>query len=123
MFEAVPVVLDRNFVAKYANVRPGAHVLLTVTEVRGAQPDWSFSLRNVVSSARAPALPAERPGVDLGALQELISDCGGHLWMMAEPPGNMVLKIHLPRRLLDDRVPATRRGRARWTKRLSGVRT
>jgi hypothetical protein len=28
---------------------------------------------------------------------ELISSCGGHLWLEAQPAGNMVLKIHLPK--------------------------
>jgi hypothetical protein len=60
--------------------------------------------------------------VDLGALLGLIGDCGGHLWMTAEPHGNMVLKIHLPARVpeapTDARAPRPRadRGRAvaRW---------
>jgi hypothetical protein len=34
--------------------------------------------------------------VDLGAIQALIRGCGGRLWIAAEPPGDMVLKIHLP---------------------------
>ena len=34
--ELATVVVDRKFVAKYPNVRPGDHVLITVTEVRGA---------------------------------------------------------------------------------------
>jgi len=36
--------------------------------------------------------------VDLGALQELISECGGHLWITAEPGGSMVVKMRLPLR-------------------------
>jgi hypothetical protein len=51
--------------------------------------------------------------VDLGALQALVADCGGHLWMEVAPPGDMALKIHLPRRVLD-RPPA---GRDASTKR------
>ena len=34
MIEVASVVVDRKFVAKYPNVRPGAHVLLTFSEVR-----------------------------------------------------------------------------------------
>jgi len=60
--------------------------------------------------------------VDLGALLGLIGDCGGHLWMSAEPSGNMVLKIHLPARVSDApadaraATPRPERGRAvaRW---------
>ena len=35
----------------------------------------------------------------LGGLLGLIAGCGGHLWMSADPPGNMTLKIHLPRKV------------------------
>ena len=51
--------------------------------------------------ATAIAATSDRPGVDLGALQALIGDCGGHLWMKAEPGGDMELKIHLPLRSAD----------------------
>jgi PAS domain S-box-containing protein len=125
MFEVAPVVVDRKFVATYPNVRPGAHVLLTVNEVRGAaRPDFSAAVRNQASGANTIASASKSPGVDLGALQALVSDCGGHLWMMVEPPGDMVLKIHLPRRVLDrpdPRTPAKASVRARWINRPAGV--
>jgi PAS domain S-box-containing protein len=126
MIEVASVVVDRTFVAKYPNVRPGAHVLLTVNEARGAvRPDFSAAVRTQASGANATASPSDNPGVDLGALQALVSDCGGHLWMMAEPPGDMVLKIHLPRRVLDrpdPRAPAKRPGRSRWIHRAFSAR-
>jgi PAS domain S-box-containing protein len=125
MIEVASVVVDRTFVAKYPNVRPGAHVLLTVTEARGAaRPDFSAAVRTQASGANATASASDNPGVDLGALQALVSDCGGHLWMMVVPPGDMVLKIHLPRRVLDradPRVPAKGPGRARWITRAFGA--
>lgn len=93
--ELSTVVVDRKFVAQYPNVRPGGHVVITATEVRGiGQPDGT-----------RPA--SDKPGVDLGALQALVNHCGGHLWMKAEPPGNMVLKIHLPKRASDLTEPHT----------------
>jgi hypothetical protein len=126
LFEVAPVVLDRTFVAKYPNVRPGAHVLLTVNEVRrAARPELSATASNPAFGVSAIASASKSPGVDLGALQALVSDCGGHLWMMAEPPGDMVLKIHLPRRVLDrpdPRTPAKASVRARWMNRAGGVR-
>jgi hypothetical protein len=63
---------------------------------------------------------ANRPGVDLGTLQSLVSGCGGHLWMMAQPQGDMVLKIRLPRRVLGPEPPVT--ARARWIKRAASLR-
>ena len=117
------VVVDCRFIAKYPNVRPGDHALITVTEVRGAvRADGPGGLRPAPSAGDAGAAPADKPGVDLGALLGLIGDCGGHLWMSAEPPGNMVLKIHLPALVseapADARAAAPRpeRGRAvaRW---------
>ena len=126
MIEVASVVVDRTFVAKYPNVRPGAHVLLTVNEVRGAErPDFSAAVRTQAPGASATAFASDNPGVDLGALQALVSDCGGHLWMMAEPPGDMVLKIHLPRRVLDrpdPRAPAKPPGRSRWINRAFSAR-
>jgi len=117
MFEVDPVVLDREFVTKYPNVRPGSHVLLTVHEVKDAAgPDISAGLRRP---------EPDHPGVDLSALQTLVSRCGGHLWMMAEPAGDMVLKIHLPRRVpdrSDSGPPHLPAGRSRWIQRAFGPR-
>ena len=94
--ELARVVVGREFVTKYPNVRQGGHALISVTEVRTAAPTkWPIDIRETVETP-AIAAPAERPGVDLGALQALIGDCGGHLWMKAEPGGDLEVKIHLP---------------------------
>jgi hypothetical protein len=109
-------------VAQHPTVRPGAHVLITVTELRGpVRPDLRSALRNQPVGANGSTSASDRPGVDLGALMGLIGDCGGHLWLTAEPPGNMVLKIHLPKRVSDGyterkQVTRSRRGLSvgRW---------
>jgi hypothetical protein len=44
--------------------------------------------------------------MDLGPLVALIGEAGGHLWMSAEPAGNMTLQIHLPKRFQDEIVAA-----------------
>lgn len=109
-FELDSVVVDRTFVDKYPNVRPGSHVLLTVTEKK--------------SGAAEPAPGGGNAGVDLGTLQALVSDSGGHLWATVEPTGDMVLKIHLPRRVLDApemRVPVRPQGVTRDIARPAGV--
>ena len=119
MIEVDAVVLDRQFVAKYPSVRSGPHVLLTVTEKR------SESRAAIVAGESFGAAAGARPGVDLGALQGLVSDCGGHLRITAEPSGDMVLKMHLPRRALDRAAsdPVAKPSlRARWVERLSGAR-
>jgi PAS domain S-box-containing protein len=106
VFEVAAAMVDRQFVDKHPSVRPGAHVLLTVNEVRRTlSPELSAAVRSAAGDA------SPYPGVDLGTLQALVSDCGGHLWMMAEATGDMVLKIHLPRRVLDrpDGRPAAKR--------------
>jgi hypothetical protein len=125
------VVLDHAFVAQYPHVRPGAHVLFTVTEERGALPAAGL----VGADGETPRPGPAASGVDLGVLQSLVSDCGGHLWITAEPSGRMVLKIHLPRRALDQSEPAAKPAppkppdeapakpaRSRWVDRLSGPR-
>jgi hypothetical protein len=119
MIEVASVVLNRTFAEKHPNVRPGAHVLFTVTEVKGPQrADWPVSL--LTPASKTSGADAEKPGVDLGVLQALVNDCGGHLWIAAEPSGDMVLKIHLPSRQLDDRETTKRSGR--WISRLAGAR-
>ena len=81
--------VGRRFVARYSNVRPGDHVLITVTELPAAG-----ELRDDIErSSRS----SDTPGVDLGVLVDLIASCGGHLWMEAQPAGNMVVKVHLPK--------------------------
>ena len=76
MIEVSAVVVDRTFVEKYPNVRPGAHVLLTVTEKKGATgPDWSTTVRDQASGAngqRAANTEARcRPRCAAGARQRL----------------------------------------------------
>jgi signal transduction histidine kinase len=97
------VVVDQEFIANYPNVSHGPHALITVTEVRRAVPaEGSPQGRNGATASARDQVASERPGVDLGALQELIQACGGHLWMRVEPPGNMVVEIRLPLRVWDD---------------------
>jgi two-component system cell cycle sensor histidine kinase/response regulator CckA len=120
IIELATAVLDRMFVAQYPNVRPGAHVLITVTEARRRlRSYWPIGFRNEPAGASANSLSSDRPGVDLGALQGLIRDCGGHLWMTAERTGDMLLKIHLPQHVLDrpagSPVPGARSHRGRST--------
>jgi PAS domain S-box-containing protein len=123
--ELATVVVDRRFIDKYPNVRPGPHALITVTEVRRTmRAEGQLQLRGepTAPSADRVRVAAGRPGVDLGALQGLIRGCGGHLWMTVEPQGDMVVKMRLPLSTSDVRAPLSTspvrggRGRAmaRW---------
>ncbi|HKW02411.1 MAG TPA: PAS domain S-box protein [Vicinamibacterales bacterium] len=114
LIDVAPVVVDREFSDRYPSVRPGAHVLFTVTEVKGSALPTAAGILGGNGAAGH-----DTPGVDLGMLQSLVANCGGHLWISAEPSGDMILKIHLPRRALDDRAPAS--GPARWISRLAGA--
>ena len=113
--------IGRRFVARYPNVRPGDHVLITVTELPAANEFRGDTERRAQSS--------DSPGVDLGVLVDLIASCGGHLWMEAQPAGNMVVKIHLPKPAAADATDAGRRdarsnrgGRlSRWFRSTSAV--
>jgi hypothetical protein len=117
-------VVDQPFLASHPKVRPGAHVLITISEKHGAirRPlPMRWPIAHAADEGAAPAA-ADKPGMDLGPLGALISDLGGHLWMSVEPTGSVTLQIHLPRRTQDDVLepPAPRslatRGRrfARW---------
>jgi chromosome segregation ATPase len=105
-------VVDRRFAAKHPNARLGPHAVITVTEVRRAEPR---------PGERATTGASQKPGVDFGTLQELVGACGGHLWMTVQPEGETVIKIRLPlvpfSREIAPRTPsAPGRGRmlARW---------
>jgi hypothetical protein len=109
-------VVDRHFSAKHPNVRLGLHALITVTESRRAGQDDA-------RATRQQKRVAARPGVDFATLQELVSDCGGHLWMKVHPLGEMVAKIRLPLfspqdqrapRALSARAGGRERQTARW---------
>ena len=111
------VTLDRQFVASHPKVRPGAHVLITIEEHQGpVWPPLPVHLPIGRSARHDAALPlARRPGIDLGPLVALIGEVGGHLWMSAEPAGNMTLQLHLPKRAEEESVQpvAAAGGRAR----------
>src|SRR5262245_60917473 len=101
IIELARVVVDRDFVRKYPNVRPGAHALISVAKVRTTAPaEWPIGIREPIE-ATAIGATSERPGIDLEALQALTGDCGGHLWMNAKPGGDMEVKIHFPLRSAD----------------------
>jgi hypothetical protein len=96
-FEFASVTVGRESVVKHPDLRPGPHVLVTVTAVRYAV--WSDAARTLPRLSHAPTAAESAParvGVDLSAIQGLIRGCGGRLWLAAEPPGDMVLQIHLP---------------------------
>jgi hypothetical protein len=91
-------VVSQHFVAKYPNVRPGPHALLTVTEVRGAAGSDALRQWNGAPAAadERRGIAGHKPAVELGTLQALVGECGGHLWMKVQPPGETVAKIRLP---------------------------
>jgi PAS domain-containing protein len=98
VFELAKVTVGNDSVASHSDVRPGPHALITVTAVRYAVwSDASRTFPRLSQTTNASESASDRPGVDLGAMQALIRGCGGRLWLAAEPPGDMVLKIHLPR--------------------------
>ena len=119
MIEVASVVVDRNFVEKYPNVRPGAHVLLTVTEVRGAaRPD--LCPRSALTRPGTPRVrirqPRRRPRSTAGARQRLrrpLVDDGGTARRhgVENPSASPGAGRH------DSHAPAKPAGRARWINR------
>ena len=111
------VTVDHEFVVSHPKVRPGAHVLITIEEIKG--PVWPPLPIHLPIGRSAhhdvTPTPSDRPGIDLGPLVALIGEVGGHLWMSAEPAGNMTLRVHLPKRTEDESLQpvAAVAGRAR----------
>ena len=100
------IVVDRHFTDKHPNVRLGPHALVTVTESRRTtQADRLLQLPGTEAGRESQTTVAVPASVDLGTLQELVGECGGHLWMTVQPPGDMVVKIRLPLRTSYDEPP------------------
>jgi PAS domain S-box-containing protein len=114
-------VVDRHFAAKHPSVRLGLHALITVTETRRTTRDEGEQ-RDSTATAKRRAPAAPQPGVDFSTLQELVSECGGHLWMKVQPLGDMIAKIRLPLQSSLDKTPprssAVRTARERVAARL-----
>jgi chromosome segregation ATPase len=114
-------VVDRHFTARHRNVRLGLHALITVTGTRApARTDKGPHARDDAST-RSQGRTAARPGVNVGTLQRLVSECGGHLWMKIEPDGDLVAKIRLPLSSSPDQT-LPRRGAEARVVRSSGLR-
>ena len=95
--ELATVTVDQPFIEKYPNVRRGLHALITVTEVRRTtRAEGPLRLREWPDQTEDDRESPGSLGVDLGALQGLIQECGGHLWVTAVPHGDMVVQIRLP---------------------------
>ena len=109
--ELASTIVGRKFVARHPHVRPGPHVVITVSELR----------RTGTPREAAEELPepADNPGKELRGLAEIVSQCGGHLWLEAERDGNMVVKIHLPRRASSDLAAIEPDGRTERSGRLA----
>ena len=100
--EVATVTLDQAFLEKYPNVRRGQHALITATETRRTtRSEGPLRLHEWPVQTRRDRESSASLGVDLGALQDLIRGCGGHLWVTAVPHGDMVVRIHLPLRSAD----------------------
>jgi hypothetical protein len=115
--EVGTTAVNRQFTARYPNVRPGPHALITVTEIRRAAPsEGLLGLRRAGTAHDQRSAMVGMP-VDLRTLQGLVSECGGHLWMKVQPLGDIVAKIRLPLRTSFEQTPpralAVRGGGAR----------
>ena len=91
------IVVDRRFATRHPDVRLGLHALITVTELRrAARANGLQPRRDGTTTPSSHGRVSNKPGVDFATLQELVSECGGHLWMKVQPLGDMVAKIRIP---------------------------
>jgi chromosome segregation ATPase len=90
------VVVGRQFAVRHPDVRLGLHALITVTETRRAAPPDGPHRRDRAMARGSQGSDEPKPGVDFRTLQQLVGECGGHLWMKVQPPGDMIAKIRLP---------------------------
>ena len=90
-------VVDRHFVARHPNVRLGSARSCDGDGKPARDPNRRASAPSrATKPGRARAAQPIQTRLDLGALQELVGHCGGHLWMTVEPAGDTIVKIRLP---------------------------
>ncbi len=93
--EASNVLLDENYCAKNAGVRPGQHVQIAVTDNGMGMPG------DVVSRAFEPFFTTKETGhgtgLGLSQVYGFVKQSGGHVKIYSEPGQGSTVKIYLPR--------------------------
>jgi PAS domain S-box-containing protein len=93
--EASNVLLDEDYCAKNAEVRPGQYVQISVTDDGTGMPD------DIVTRAFEPFFTTKQTGqgtgLGLSQVYGFVKQSGGHVKIYSEPGQGSTVKIYLPR--------------------------
>lgn len=86
--------LDEHYAQSHPEVTPGEHVLLCISDTGAGMS------RDVLSKVFEPFFTTKRrgegTGLGLPAVQGVVKQCGGHIWLYSEPEVGTTIKIYFP---------------------------
>ena len=109
--ETADVVLDAGYADKHHGVKPGPHVVLTVSDT-GTGMDASTQAR-IFEPFFTTKEPGKGTGLGLSTVYGIVQQSGGHVGVRSAPGRGATFTVLLPRHAGADTTPAVRPDRRR----------
>src|SRR2546428_10169386 len=92
--ETSNVVLDQAYAARHVGVRPGAYVMLAVSDTGCGM--GKEAIAHILEPLFTPQAPGQGTRLGLSTVYGIIKQSGGDVWAYSEPGRGTTFKIHLP---------------------------